>query len=266
MKSHARIASAWERRNCGHAGPVRCGGAGSGILHNLLRCGCRYLHSQAGQLAVDPAVPPSGALPGQPEDQGPDIQTGGRAACLAAHGPRRPAAPDDVAEPAHVARFRYHAEQHHEESPSAQFGFGRRGCYRCKSASWWRRIKISAVLHISSHRDSRSHAASRVIRRNANRRHMIGDHHRGVPGEQLCWSEPWMRFSARATPQRRDFEAGSLPPPRVRGSPALGVLRRRCPTRAFGRRRAYPRPSPSGRGGAWNARRWFPRSLCRWSG
>ena len=60
---------------------------------------------------------------------------------------------------------------------SAQFSFGRRGCRRCRTASWWRRIKISAVFHVSSRRDSRSHAASRVIRRNTNRRHMIGDHH-----------------------------------------------------------------------------------------
>ncbi|SRR5712691_1821717 len=59
---------------------------------------------------------------------------------------------------------------------SAQFTFGRRGCRRCRTANWWRRIKISAVLHASSRRDSRSHAASRVIRRNTNRRHMIGDH------------------------------------------------------------------------------------------
>ena len=48
---------------------------------------------------------------------------------------------------------------------SAQFSFGRRGCRRCKTASCWRRIKISAVLHVSSRRDSGSHAASRVIRR-----------------------------------------------------------------------------------------------------
>jgi len=29
--------------------------------------------------------------------------------------------------------------------------------------SWWRRIKISAVLHVSSRWDSRSHVATRVI-------------------------------------------------------------------------------------------------------
>jgi hypothetical protein len=46
----------------------------------------------------------------------------------------------------------------------------------CRTASWWRRIKISAVFH-ASRRDSRCHAASRVIRRNTNRRHIIGDHH-----------------------------------------------------------------------------------------
>jgi hypothetical protein len=49
---------------------------------------------------------------------------------------------------------------------SAQFSFGWRGCRRCRTASWWRRIKISAVFHVSSRPDSRSHPVSRVIRRN----------------------------------------------------------------------------------------------------
>jgi hypothetical protein len=65
---------------------------------------------------------------------------------------------------------------------SAQFSFGRRGCRRCKTASCWRRIKISAVFHLSSRRDRRSHAATRVIRRKTNRRHMIGDHHGRTAG------------------------------------------------------------------------------------
>ena len=65
---------------------------------------------------------------------------------------------------------------------SVQFSFGRRGCRRCNMASWWRRIKISAVFHVPSRRDSRSHAATRVIRRKTNRRHMIGDHHGRAAG------------------------------------------------------------------------------------
>ena len=32
---------------------------------------------------------------------------------------------------------------------SAQFRSGRRGC-RCGTAIWWRKIKISAVFHVSS--------------------------------------------------------------------------------------------------------------------
>src|ERR1039457_1949685 len=60
------------------------------------------------------------------DDRGPDLRP---AAGLAVHGPRRPAAPDDVAVPAHdrvrgdqkpqpvAARFGYHAEQRHEEGP-----------------------------------------------------------------------------------------------------------------------------------------------------
>jgi hypothetical protein len=49
-------------------------------------------------------------------------------------------------------------------------------------ASWWRRIKISAVFHISSRWASRTPAATRVTRRNTNRRHMIGDHHGRMAG------------------------------------------------------------------------------------
>ena len=65
---------------------------------------------------------------------------------------------------------------------SAQFSFVRRGCRRCRTASWWRRIKISAVFQVSSRRDSCSHAATRVIRRKTNRRHMTGDHHGQAAG------------------------------------------------------------------------------------
>ena len=65
---------------------------------------------------------------------------------------------------------------------SAQCDFSRSGCRRCSTLSWWRRIKISAVFHISSRRDSRNPAATRVIRRNTNRRHMISDHHGRTAG------------------------------------------------------------------------------------
>jgi hypothetical protein len=60
---------------------------------------------------------------------------------------------------------------------SAQFSFGRHGWRRCSTASWWRRIKISAIRHVCWRRDSCSHEAVRVIRRKTNRRHMTGDHH-----------------------------------------------------------------------------------------
>ena len=65
---------------------------------------------------------------------------------------------------------------------SAQFSFGRRGCRRCRTASWWRRSRISAVFHASSRRDSRSHAAIRVTRRKTSRRHMTADHYGRRPG------------------------------------------------------------------------------------
>jgi hypothetical protein len=68
---------------------------------------------------------------------------------------------------------------------SAQFRFGCRGCCRCRTASWWRRSRISAVCHASSRLDSRSHAASRVISRKTNRRHMTGDHHGRTAGRAI---------------------------------------------------------------------------------
>ncbi len=65
---------------------------------------------------------------------------------------------------------------------SAQVRPGRHGCRRRSTASWWRRIKTSAIRQVSSRRDSRSHEAVRVIRRKPNRRHMTGDHHSQATG------------------------------------------------------------------------------------
>jgi hypothetical protein len=77
---------------------------------------------------MNPAVPPARVLPCQPEDQGPDVAAGCRAAGLAALGPR-PAAAADVAVPApdrvggyqqpqpSSVRFRYHAGQGREQCP-----------------------------------------------------------------------------------------------------------------------------------------------------
>jgi hypothetical protein len=64
----------------------------SGLLENFPYRRRRYRHSQAGQLAVEPAVPPFRILPGQPEDWGLDVPAGRRSAGLAALGPGGPAA------------------------------------------------------------------------------------------------------------------------------------------------------------------------------
>src|ERR1019366_5999371 len=160
----------------------------SGLLQNLpcrRRC---YLHSQAGQLAVDPAVAPFWVLAGQPEDQGLDGPAGSRPAGPAAHGPRRrrrrtmSRCQRTIVSGGTARRSPWRRAlgitptRAASRARSAQVSFGRRGCRRCRTASWWRRIKISAVFHASSRRDSRSHAASRVVRGNRSRRHMIGDH------------------------------------------------------------------------------------------
>src|SRR5215470_18845336 len=112
----------------GRPGPLRRR-VDSGALQDFPRRRRRYSHSQAGQLAVDPAVAPFGVLPGQPEDQGPDVPAGRRSAGPAAPGPGRPAAADEVAVPAQdrvgcdqqphfvAARFGYHAEQGRDQGP-----------------------------------------------------------------------------------------------------------------------------------------------------
>jgi hypothetical protein len=68
-------------------------------------------------------------------------------------------------------------------------------------------------LPCSSRRDSRSPGVSRMVKRNKNRRHMIGDHHGRSSGEQICWSGPWVKFSAHAAGQvLRTAEATGLSP------------------------------------------------------
>jgi hypothetical protein len=81
-----------------------------------------------------------------------------------------------------AAGFRYHAEQGSEQGPVRPVEPRAAQLLPSQDLSWWCRIKISAVCHVSSRRASRSHAASRVIRRNVNRRHMTGDHHRPSAG------------------------------------------------------------------------------------
>jgi hypothetical protein len=83
---------------------------------------------------------------------------------------------------------------------SAQSSLGRRGCRRCSTASWWRRIRISAVFHVCSRRASRSHAASRLVTRNMNRRHMTGDHHGRTAGRATLLARAMDEILGRRAP------------------------------------------------------------------
>ena len=117
-------------RACCNRRPVRRRAGPMPLVLRISRCRQRRdLDSQAGRLAVHPAVAPAWVLPGHPADQGLDGPAGRRAAGRAAHGPRGPAAPDDVAVPAQdrvrgdqqprsvAAGFRYHAGQRREQGP-----------------------------------------------------------------------------------------------------------------------------------------------------
>jgi len=93
-----------------------------------------------------------------------------------------------------------------------------------------------ASSDVSSRRDSRSHAASRVAKMNTNRRHVIGDHR----GRSARWSEPWMQFSAPT------------------GTSATGppAARRRYPPFAHWDRHAARRAAGHGRA-EWYRNRWI---------
>jgi hypothetical protein len=71
-----------------------------------------------------------------------------------------------------AARLRYHACQGREQRAvrPRQLRAGRR--LALQDHSCWHKITISAIFCASSRRDSRSHAANRVIRRKTNRKHM----------------------------------------------------------------------------------------------
>jgi hypothetical protein len=81
-----------------------------------------------------------------------------------------------------AARFGYYAGQGREQGPVRPVQVRATRLPPLQDRSWWRRIKISAVFHVSSRWDRRSHEATRVIRRKVNRRHMIGDHHGRTAG------------------------------------------------------------------------------------
>ena len=138
---------------------------------------------------TDPAIPPLGVLAGQPPDKCPDVAPG-RPAGPAARGLGGPAAADDVAVPAHdrvwgdhqpqsiAPRFRYDAEQAREQSPvrPVQLRSSRLAAAAARRAggAGSRSPRSSTSPHAAT---ARNPAATRVVRRNTNRRHMISDHH-----------------------------------------------------------------------------------------
>jgi hypothetical protein len=193
-KSQARMASAWERRNCDQVGPVRRG-AGSMPL------ALRISHTvDAARLTPRPASSPWILRYPHP---GFSLASRRTRALMCRRVAGRPVLPrlDLAAQRRRTMSrcqrrivsgvtssrsprrrpFGITASRVASSARSAQSRCGRRGCRRCSTASWWRRIKISALRHAPSRWDSRSHVVTRVMRRKANRRHMTGDHHgRGV--------------------------------------------------------------------------------------
>src|ERR1035438_4223207 len=209
-KSHAGIASAWERRNCGQVGTDR---RGAGSIPAFLRIShtveaaiftprpasspwiLQYPHAGFSRASRRTRALMFRRVAGRPVLPGMDLAAQRRRTMSRCQ--RRIVSGVTSSRSPWRRAIGYHAEQVASRARSAQFSFGRRGCRRCRTASWWRKIKISAVFHASSRRDSRSHETTCVIRRKTNRRHMTAIITAGRLAGQLCWSEPWTRFSAR---------------------------------------------------------------------
>ena len=129
-KSHARIVSAWERRNCDQVGPVR---RGAGSIPAFFRISHAV---DAATFTPRPASSPwilwyprPGFSRASRRTRALMVRAGRRPAGPAALGSDGLAAPDDVAVPAHdrvggdqqpqpvAPRFGYHAEQGREQGP-----------------------------------------------------------------------------------------------------------------------------------------------------
>jgi len=81
-----------------------------------------------------------------------------------------------------AARLRYHAEQGREQGPVCPVQLRAVLLLPLQDGELVARIRISAIFHASSRRDSRSHVVTRAMRRKTNRRHMTGDHHGRTAG------------------------------------------------------------------------------------
>ena len=181
------------------------------------------------------------------------MSTGGRAAGPAALGSGGLAAADVVAVPAQdrvrcdqqpqslAPRFRYHAEQGREQCLVRPGQVRAARLPSLQDGKLVAQIKISAACHASSRWDSRSHVVTRVMRRNANCRHMIGDHHgRGAGRATLLVRAVDAIFGThRAARSSRSPgpPAGAAPPPR----PAAHRSARPAPPPPP----AAPHPAPS---------------------
>jgi hypothetical protein len=194
-KSHARIASAWERRNCDQARHVR---RGAGSIPAFFRIShtvdaaiftprpasspwiLRYPHSGFSRASRRTSALMFRRVAGRPLLPRMDLAAQRRRTMSRCQ--RRIVSGVTSSRSPWRRAFGIPPSRVASRARSAQFRFGRRGCRRCRTASWWRGIKISAVCHASSRRDSRSHEVTCVIRRKTNRRHMIGDHHGRTAG------------------------------------------------------------------------------------
>ena len=137
-------------------------GVDPGLLQDFPHRRRRHFRPQAGQLAVDPAVAPSGfsrasrsasalmfrRVAGRPVLPRMDLAAQ-RRRTISRCQRRIVSGVTSMRSPWRRA-FGITPSRAASNARSAQFSFGRRGCRRCRTASWWRRIKISAVCHASS--------------------------------------------------------------------------------------------------------------------
>ena len=189
-KSHARIASAWERRNCGQVGAVR---RGAGSIPALFRIShtvdaaiftprpasspwiLRYPQPGFSRASRRTRALMFRRVAGLPVLPRWDLAAQRRR--MMSRCQRRTVSGVTSSRSAWRRAFGITASRVASSARSAQSRFGRRGCAvagRRAGGAGSGSLRSSMLPHAGT---SRSHAVSRVIRRKTNRRHMTGDHH-----------------------------------------------------------------------------------------
>ena len=190
-RSRARIASAWERRNCAQSGPARRGAGSMPCFFRISQTveGATAMPSPASSPAIRryPQCSLSAAMRstrrtmrrwagGRPDRFDLDLAAQRRRTISRC---QRKIVPGVMNKCSALWRERgMSVSSTANRARSVHVSFARAAVWRCRTANWWRSRRISASFHAGGRLDSRSHAGIWTARRNTKRRHTRRDHRR----------------------------------------------------------------------------------------